>query len=96
MSGSIDYIASSASNAIKVAAPSAIEAVEADNNGISVASTDGAIVITTDSNANVAVYNTLGQLIKAAAVEAGTTAVAIDAKGVVVVKINDKAFKIKL
>ena len=79
-----------------MAAPSAIEAVEADNNGISVASTDGAIVITTDSNANVAVYNTLGQLIKAAAVEAGTTAVAIDAKGVVVVKINDKAFKIKL
>ena len=53
-------------------------------------------IITTDSNANVAVYNTLGQLIKAAAVEAGTTAVAIDAKGVVVVKINDKAFKIKL
>lgn len=79
-----------------MAAPSAIEAVEADNNGISVASTDGAIIITTDSNANVAVYNTLGQLIKAAAVEAGTTAVAIDAKGVVVVKINDKAFKIKL
>ena len=96
VSGSIDYIASSASNAIKVAAPSAIEAVEADNNGISVASTDGAIIITTDSNANVAVYNTLGQLIKAAAIEAGTTAVAIDAKGVVVVKINDKAFKIKL
>ena len=79
-----------------MAAPSAIEAVEADNNGISVASSDGAIIITTDSNANVAVYNTLGQLIKAAAVEAGTTAVAIDAKGVVVVKINDKAFKIKL
>ena len=44
--------------------------------------------------------NTFGDkqdiIIKAAAVEAGTTAVAIDAKGVVVVKINDKAFKIKL
>lgn len=90
----IDYLDSPASNVIKVADPSSVDAVETEN--ANVYASNGAIEIYSPSATNVEVYSITGALIRKGTVAAGNTTLDVTANGVVLVKVGNKTFKVIL
>lgn len=92
--GEIGYLDSNVSNIITVADPSSVEEVEAKSANVYAA--NGIITVNTPNAANVEVYALTGALIYKANVEAGISTINANTNGVVIVKVNDKSFKVIL
>ena len=69
-----------------------IEDIVADGNEISVTAQDGKIIVNSIKNAMVEVYNINGQLVYSG----NSTAIAVANKGIYIVKVADKTFKVAL
>lgn len=92
--GEVGTIYSTDSEEIEVSLPSSVAKV--NGNATTVVARNGAIAITTDAAANVAVSDLTGRVVYAGQVNAGTTEIAVAAKGVVLVKVADKVAKVAL
>ncbi len=92
--GEVGTIYSEDSEEIEVSLPSSVAKVS--DNAITVVARNGAIAITTDAVASVTVSDLAGRVVYAGQVNAGTTEIAVAAKGVVLVKVAGKVAKLAL
>ncbi len=92
--GEVGNVYSVDSDEIEVSLPSSVAQIS--GNAASVAARNGAIAVTVDAAAEVTVSDLTGRVVYAGQVSAGTTEIAVAAKGVVLVKVAGKVAKLAL
>lgn len=94
-SGNITWIYSNPSEPLNIDPNhGGIESMTADGTGIEVI--NGNITVTTDAESTVAVYTLTGSCLLSTQVNAGTTVLPVNTTGVLLVKVNDKTYKVIL
>lgn len=94
VSGEIGLLGSEASAPVEVKYVStAIGGVSAGNEGVTLRTADGGIVVTLDSDMAINVYGIGGQLVKSICGTKGANSISL-AKGVAIVRVGNKSYKV--
>lgn len=95
--GAIAGISSAASEPLAISITSGIEEVAASADEVAISKAgEGVINVTTPEAVNVTVYDLNGRVLGSIAAPAGSSSIAVAAKGIVIVKAGDKVAKISL